>query len=92
MLQEEINRKRYGYIGFTNGNYLKIDTSTIMHVDLLSVSTAIDKLVASGVFSVNDIRKMTGQTEIKEPWADKHFITKNYSEVEEALKSLKGGE
>jgi len=92
MLQEEINRKRNGYIGFSQGKYLEIDTKCILHVDLLSVSSAIDKLIASGAFCINDIRKLVGETMIDEEWANKHFITKNYSDIELALEALKGGE
>lgn len=92
MISEEINRKRNGYSGFSQGTYLKIDTKSILHVDLLSVSTAIDKLIASGAFTINDIRKLVGENEIDEPYANTHFITKNYSTVEEVLAALKGGE
>lgn len=92
MLQEEINRKRSGYAGFSAGTYVQIDTKRIKHVDLLSVSTAIDKLISSGVFCVNDIRKLVGEPIIDEPWAYEHFITRNYMPFEEALKALKGGE
>ena len=92
MLQEEINRKRNGYTGFSQGTYLKIDTKSIKHVDLLSVATAIDKLIGSGAFCINDIRKAVGDEPIDEPWANQHFITKNYETVENALKALEGGE
>lgn len=92
MLQEEINRKRNGYIGFTTGTYLKIDTKTIKHIDILSVSTSIDKLISSGVFSVNDIRKLVDESIIEEDWAYEHFITRNYMPFEEALSTLEGGE
>lgn len=88
MLQEEINRKRNGYEGFSKGYYLTIDTKCILHVDLLSVSSAIDKLIASGAFCINDIRKLVGETVIEEDWAYKHFITKNYSDIEQALQAL----
>jgi len=92
MLQEEINRKRNGYSGFSQGTYLKIDTKSIKHVDLLSVATAIDKLIGSGAFCINDIRKAVGDEPIDEPWANQHFITKNYETIENALKALEGGE
>lgn len=92
MLSEEINRKRNGYEGFAKGTYLKIDTKSIKHVDLLSVATAIDKLIGSGAFCINDIRKAVGDEPIDEPWANQHFITKNYETVENALKALEGGE
>lgn len=92
MLSEEINRKRYGMSNFVVGTYLKIDTKQIKHVDLLSVSTAIDKLIGSGAFCVNDIRKLVGEEIIDEPWANEHFITKNYMPFNEAMQALKGGE
>lgn len=91
MLQEEINRKRNGYAGFAAGNRIQIDTKCIKHVDLLSVSTAIDKLIASGAFCVNDIRALVGEEPIDEPWAWQHWMTKNYATTEELLDAMKGG-
>lgn len=92
MLQEEINRKRSGRTGYLAGYYLQIDTRSIKHVDLLSVSNAIDKLISSGVFCINDIRKLCGETVIDAPWAYQHFITKNYETVAGLLAALEGGE
>lgn len=91
MLQEEANRKRSGYAGFSQGTYMKIDTKTIKHIDLLSVSSAIDKLIASGAFCINDIRLAVGDEPIDEPWAWQHFMTKNYSTVADILAALEGG-
>lgn len=91
-LQEEINRKRTGYLNYSQGTYLEIDSKAIKHIDLLSVSTAIDKLIASGAFCINDIRKLVGEPVIDEPWAWQHYITKNYATVEELLNSLGGGQ
>lgn len=90
-LQEEINRKRTGYLNFSQGTYLEIDSKAIKHIDLLSVSTAIDKLIASGAFCVNDIRNLVGEQIIDEPWAWQHYITKNYTTIED-LEALEGGE
>lgn len=89
-LQEEINRKRTGYNAFSQGTYLEIDSKAIKHIDLLSVSTSIDKLIASGAFCINEIRKLVGEPVIDEPWAWQHWITKNYSSVEDLLNSLGG--
>ena len=92
MLSEEINRKRNGYAAVASGTYLVIDSKQIKHVDLLSVATAIDKLIGSGAFCVNDIRKTCGEEPIDEPWAWAHFITKNYVSLDEAMNQLdKGG-
>lgn len=92
MLSEEINRKRSGYAAYEKGTYLRIDTKQIRHVDLLSVSTAIDKLISSGAFCINDIRELVGDEPIDEPYAWQHFMTKNYSTVADLLKALEGGE
>lgn len=90
-IAEEINRKRNGYSGFSKGNYLKIDTKSILHVDLLSVSTAIDKLIASGAFTINDIRKLVNEEPIEEEYANTHFLTKNYSSIDDVLNALNAG-
>lgn len=88
LLQTEINRKRNGYTAFTNGTYLKIDTRNIKHVDILESATSIDKLISSGCYSINQIRDMLGELPIDEEFADKFFITKNYSTAEDLLKGL----
>ena len=90
-LSEEISRKRIGFTGFKNGNRLVIDTKTIKHIDLLSVATSVDKLISSGAFSINDIKKLVGDNELKEDWANKHYITKNYTDIEN-MEALGGGE
>lgn len=88
MLQEEINRKRNGYVAFTQGTYLKIDARNIKHMDILESAPSIDKLIASGVYSINQMLDMLGELQINEPWANQHFITKNYSTVEDLLTAL----
>lgn len=92
MLQEEINRKRIGQTEFLKGSKVQIDTKVIKHIDLLSVATSIDKLISSGCFTINDIRKTVGDEPINEDWANKFFMTKNYATVEELLNSLERGE
>ncbi len=90
MLQEEINRKRSGLEGMKSKTFLRIDTKTIKHIDLLGVATSIDKLIGSGTFCVNDIRKACGEEEIEEPWAYRHFMTKNYADLLEQAKAMDG--
>jgi len=92
-LGQEIIRKRIGPGAYSKGTYIKIDTKTIKHIDLLSVATSIDKLISSGAFCINDIRIAVGEEIIDEPWAWQHFMTKNYETVEAQLKALlEGGE
>lgn len=88
MLEKEINRKRNGFEGFVRGNRIHIDTTAVKHIDVMDIATAIDKLISSGAFTINDVRRTIGENAIDENWADKHFITKNYSFIEEVLKQM----
>lgn len=80
-LQEEINRKRYGFEDWEKGNYLRVDSSSIIHYDLFGQASNVEKLVGSGVYSINDLLRAVGQGTINEPWADKHYLTKNIAEM-----------
>ena len=95
MIQQEINRKRNGKDGLKQGNYLRIDTLAVKHVDIFDIATPIDKLISSGAFTINDILQVIGKPKIDETWADQHFMTKNYSEITAILKGIteeNGGE
>lgn len=93
-LQEEINRKRYGYEAMRRGDYLRIDTSGIRHFDMFANAANVEKLVGSAVFTVNDILRAAGLPTIPEPWADKHYLTKNIATLSESVTPVsdaKGG-
>lgn len=84
MIQEEITAKRYGRKQFANGGCVKIDTSRIKHIDIMSTGDAIDKLISSGAFTINQVRRKLGEDQIDKPFADQHYITKNYEPIEKA--------
>lgn len=88
ILEKEINRKRYGLLGFRNGNRVRIDTRAAKHYDLFDIAAPVDKLISSGLFTINDILKIMGEPEIEEEWAKQHFITKNYATIQEVLKGI----
>ncbi|MBU7228486.1 phage portal protein [Staphylococcus pseudintermedius] len=56
--------------------------------DPLKLSEAIDKLVASGTFTRNQVRIMTGEEPADDPELDKFIITKNLQSAE----AFKGGD
>lgn len=91
VLQTEINRKRYGFSGLKSGSYIKINTLAVKHIDIFDIATPIDKLISSGAFTINDILKVLKMPPINEPWADQHFITKNYATIQDLLANLEGG-
>lgn len=87
MISEELSAKLYdGYNGFINKNYVRLDTSDIRHVDILEMANAVDKVLSSGILSINEIRETIGYNVIEEEYANKHWMTKNYSLAEDMLK------
>lgn len=88
MLQTEINRKRYGKYQVQRGCYVRINTTTIMHVDVFEIAEKIDKLISSGMYCIDDLRKKLGETELDNEESKTYWITKNYTSIE----SLKGGD
>ena len=87
-LQEEINRKRYGYEGWKKGNYMRVDTSSIIHFDMFANAANVEKLVGSGAYTINDVRRAANQAPINEPWADESFMTLNISPMSESARKL----
>lgn len=87
-IEEEANRKRYGYEGWQNGDYVRMDSSSIQHFDIFANAPNVEKLVGSGAFTINDVLRAAGMPTINEPWADKHFLTKNIADIEEAAQTL----
>lgn len=92
LLTDEITRKLFTKYQVLNGYYVKFNTKAVKHIDLLDVATAIDKLISSGCFTINDIRRVCGEDEIDESWANQFFMTKNYSAIEDIVTQLKGGD
>ena len=82
MVGEEINRKKFGKSAYLAGSYLRVDTTTIQHISIFKISEAFDKLIASGGYTINQLREKCGDTPIKEVFANQHYITKNYQKIE----------
>lgn len=91
MFMQEINRKRSGRSEVLKGTKLQIDTMRVKHIDMFDIATSADKLISSGIYTVNMILRALGEPQIDEDWADQHFITKNYSTVQELLDAMKEG-
>lgn len=97
MISEEITRKTSGgYKNWSKGNYVKVDTSTINHIDILDVAEKADKLIASGTCCIDEVREIIGFDKLNTEFSKQHFITKNYDTVENRLigdvKNNKGGD
>ena len=90
-IQEEFNRKRYGYAAWKSGSYMQMDSSSILHFDIFANANNIEKLVGSGVFSLNDVLRAASLPAIDEPWADEHYMTLNISTMGQTARTLEGG-
>lgn len=88
----ELTRKTFGYQGLQSGSYVKVDTSQINHFDLLDIAEKVDKLISSGVTSIDEVRKILGMDLLNTEFSQTHFITKNYATAETALTSEPGKE
>jgi hypothetical protein len=51
----------------------------------LDVADKADKLIASGVASIDEVRRVLDMPAIGTEFSQKHWITKNYSDVSEIL-------
>lgn len=81
LIEEAINRKHYGKNNYKKGTYVSVDTKKIKHFDILTVSNAINKLISSGVYTINELRTILDEKPIDGAIGDIHWITRNYAVV-----------
>ena len=91
LIGTEINKKSYGYEGFLRGDRIIIDTTAVKHVDIFDIATPIEKLISSAVFTINDIRAVLHEPPLEDDWANQHFITKNFSTIQDLLEQMGSG-
>jgi len=91
IIGQEFTRKYYTMAQWQKRSYVQVDTSTVLHVDILEIADKVDKIISSAALSVNEVRTILGEPPIDEPWANTHWMTKNNSTAEEQLKNPNGG-
>ena len=89
LVEQEANRKRFTMEEYLRGDKLTVDTSAITHFDIFANASNVEKIIGSGIKSVNELRALIGDAPIDEEWADKHFMTKNIGGAED---TATGGE
>lgn len=93
MIQKELTRKYYSFAEWKEGSFVMVDTSRINHADILNVADKVDKAIASGVTTIDDMRRRLGMQALKTEFSTSHFMTKNYVLAEDMLKNnMEGGE
>lgn len=88
LIADEFNRKMYTKKDHAERTGIKVDTSNIKILDIVKLSTALDKYFAIGVNTINDNLKLLNRQPVNDPLANTRFVTKNY----QSLHSLEGGE
>lgn len=81
LITQAFNRKWYGKKSIQGGTYCWLDTKQARHYDLFTIGTTVNKIISSGVYTINEIRKELGETQIDPSIGDIHWITRNYAAV-----------
>ena len=93
MMSDEYTRKSFTFDEWTAGSRVIVDTKTINHVDIFNVADKVDKLISSGVFSIDAVLTSLGYQPLNTEFSQAHYITKNYELAEDAMNRLaEGGE
>ena len=80
LIEDGFNISLVGKESFLKGEYIAFNKLNITYKDIIESANGIDKLRGDG-FSRNEINELLGLPKIDEPWADEHYITKNYGDV-----------
>ncbi len=78
LIQTELTAKLYGAAGYKRGSRVIADTTMVKHMSLADLGVHVDKLIGSGLYSLNEVRRKLNEPAIPEPWADEHWMTLNY--------------
>lgn len=73
-----------------NGSRVFADLSSIKFIDPLTLAGAVDKLIGSGAYTINEVREKVGDDPVED--GDIRFITKNYAVMSEYTKGENGNE
>ena len=55
-----------------------------MHMSAAELAEASDKMISCGGWNIDEIRKKAGDAPLNKEWSKRHFLTKNYSGMDEA--------
>lgn len=85
-IQDELNAKLIEKDEYLGGS--RIEVKGVTEKDLIDHAEAVDKLVASGAFTRNEVRELFGAERSDNPALDEFVITKNY----QSAGAVEGGE
>lgn len=89
-VSKELTIKLYSAEERIRGCNIIIDTTNVKHNDLFDIASGADKLIASGMASIDEVRHHAGLEMLNEDWSQQHYITKNYATADVIMNE--GGE
>ena len=92
MISEELTRKYFSFDQWQKGSYIRVDTSSINHIDMLEAATGAEKLISTGLYCIDEVRERLGDAALNTDFSRSHFITKNYDLAADVMKRQGGGE
>lgn len=92
MFSEELTRKTNTRVTWAKGNYIRIDTSRVRHIDLFEIAPNIEKLVSCGVVRLDEVREQIGYPKYDDEFGRMRFVTKNFERAEDVTRGNSGGD
>lgn len=92
MIGEEFTRKYYSFEEWKAGNYVKVDTSCINHIDIFEVADKVAKIVSSAAMNVDELRDRLGMNALGTEFSTAYWMTKNFALAEDMLTNAEGRE
>lgn len=77
---------------YLNGNYYQCYSGKVKHKDLFDLADAADKLIASTILCTDEAREELGLIPLNKPWSRQHYMTNNYSRMEDVASPAKKGD
>lgn len=84
-LSTMLTAKNFSMNEVLEGCRIVADVSTIEHTNIFRIAQALDKLIASGMYSVDELREKVGDYAFDEDWSSEHWMTKNYDSIQTVL-------
>ena len=89
MISEEFTYKVFSERQIIKGHAIEADTTCIKHIDIFDLASSIDKLIASGFLSIDEVRMKAGLRGLDEEWSRAHYMTLNYTTAQSAVEAGK---
>lgn len=82
VVEDAVNSFNISKENYLKGERVLYERHSMKHFDIMDIAGSLDKLTGIG-YSHNNLRKILGEPLLDEEWADKHYVTKNYMDVQD---------